>query len=78
MFHINILIFTIFWIALTFIQRFKYGIWNLGYALLIGGSVFLYQQVKLWGYIFIFAGIGCYIWFVIILKKEYDKYKYKK
>ena len=78
MFYTGILIFTIFWIVLAFIQKLKMGLWCLGYILLIGGNVFLYNGVPLWGYVCVFAGIGCIIWFVIMLRKQYDKYKYQQ
>ena len=76
MFHAQILIFTIFWIVLSFVQKFRQGLWCLGYALIIGGNVFLYQGVKLWGYVCILLGIVCMAWIVIIVRKRYDKFKY--
>lgn len=78
MFHAGIAIFTAFWVALAFIQKLKMGLWCLSYVLLVGGNVLLYNNDIVWGYVCIFTGIASIIWFVIILRKQYDKYKYQK
>ena len=78
-FHIQITILTIFWLILSFIQKFKLGLWCTGYVFLVCGGVFLYNgKYKTAGGICVGIGIACFVWLVLIIRKQYDNYKYKK
>ena len=79
MFQVNVTIFTILWIVLAFIQKFKMGLWCTLYVLLVCGAVFLYNgKYPVAGYACIGGGIVCIIWLIALTKKQYDKYKYGK
>lgn len=76
-FHIDITIFSIIWIILAFIQKFKLGLWCLSYVALICGAVFLYNGLYIIaGYICIGVGSIALIWLIALTRKQYDKYKY--
>ena len=77
-FHIDITIFSMIWIILAFIQKFKLGLWCLSYVALVCGAVFLYNGIYIIpGYACIGVGAIALIWLIILTRKQYDKYKYK-
>lgn len=77
-FHIDITIFSIIWVALAFIQKFKLGLYCLTYVALVCGAVFLYNGIHIAiGYACIGVGSIALLWLIVLTRKQYDKYKYK-